>query len=66
MKTHHESYNLASSVKERVTVKDTHLISVQEPDADYQNIPNPKEYDLMREVHSKINYYDLKPMILTR
>jgi len=55
MKTHHESYNLASSVKERVTVKDYHLIAVQEPDADYRTIPNSKEIDLMREIHSKIN-----------
>lgn len=67
MKTHHESYNLDSSVKERVVISDKGLYDMQKPDFNAANvIKNPKEVECCREVHSKVNYHDLKPQILTR
>lgn len=66
MKTHHESYNLNSSVKERVVITEKNLLDIQKPNFNVNDIKNEKERDLAKEVHSKINHYDLIAKILTR
>jgi len=67
MKTHHESYNLNPSVKERVVCNLQNILDLQRPQTwNKDKINNPKERELAEEVFTKVNYHDLTPKILTR